>query len=108
MVDTGDAWGPNAAQTIEGLKPACSVLRFGDLAEQPIDWPDLLRDAPETLAYRREPFSLRPHQRAAFEDVRRGFKEQDRGKLIMACGTGKTFTALRIAEEAATGHSMPY
>jgi len=26
----------------------------------------------------------------------------DRGKLIMACGTGKTFTALRIAERAAT------
>ena len=27
-----------------------------------------------------------------------GFREHDRGKLIMACGTGKTFTALRIAE----------
>ena len=26
------------------------------------------------------------------------FKENDRGKLIMACGTGKTFTSLRIAE----------
>ena len=29
------------------------------------------------------------------------FSGADRGKLIMACGTGKTFTALRIAEEIA-------
>ena len=101
MVDTGDEWGPNAARTIHGLKPACSVLRFGDLANRPIEWPDLLQDAPEALAFRREPFSLRTHQKAAFEDVVRGFEECDRGKLIMACGTGKTFTALRIAEEVA-------
>jgi predicted helicase len=44
---------------------------------------------------------LRPYQVRAVEDVREGFKTSDRGKLIMACGTGKTFTALRIAEEHA-------
>ena len=48
-----------------------------------------------------EPFNLRPHQRIAFEDVTQGFAEHDRGKLIMACGSGKTFTALRIAESVA-------
>ena len=31
----------------------------------------------------------------------KGFKTSDRGKLIMACGTGKTFTALRLAEKIA-------
>ena len=101
IVDTGDEWGPNAVRTLAPLKPVCTVLRFGDLANRPIDWPDLLRDEPETLSLRREPFSLRPHQQSAFDDVIGGFKEHDRGKLIMACGTGKTFTALRIAEEAA-------
>lgn len=36
-----------------------------------------------------------------------GFAEADRGKLIMACGTGKTFTALKIAEQVApTGHVL--
>ena len=30
-----------------------------------------------------------------------GFEASDRGKLIMACGTGKTLTALRIAEQVA-------
>ena len=40
VVDTGDGWGPNA---VNGpLKPPCAVLRFGDLASRPFDWPDLV------------------------------------------------------------------
>ena len=76
-------------------------MRFGDLASRPFDWPDLVRQQPEELVFRHEPFSLRPHQQAAFDDVNQGFADHDRGKLIMACGTGKTFTALRIAEAVA-------
>ena len=101
VVDTGDGWGPNAVKTITALKPACAVIRFGDLASRPFEWPDLVHGKPEDLALRSEPFSLRPHQRAAFDAVTKGFQEHDRGKLIMACGSGKTFTALRIAEAAA-------
>ena len=101
IVDTGNDWGPNAQKTIAPLQPACTVLRFGDLTERPFDWPDLTCQAPEALAYRAEPFHLRPHQRAAFDDVLQGFNDHARGKLIMACGTGKTFTALRIAEAVA-------
>ena len=98
VVDTGDEWGPNARKTIGALRTGCAVLRFGDLAERPFDWPDLVREAPEALSLRRDLFQLRPHQQVAFDEVTAGFREQDRGKLIMACGTGKTFTALRIAE----------
>ena len=101
VVDTGDEWGPNAEKTITRLTPACAVLRFGDLASRPFDWPDLVRGEPEGLSLRGEPFSLRPHQQAAFDDVTAGLKEHGRGKMIMACGTGKTFTALRIAEAVA-------
>ena len=42
---------------------------------------------------------LLPQQQKAFADVIDGFKKHDRGRLIMACGTGKTFTSLRISEE---------
>ena len=101
VVDTGDEWGPKAVKTITKLKPACFVLRFGDLASRPFDWPDLVHEVPEELSYRAEPYSLRPHQKLAFDDVIVGLAEHDRGKLIMACGTGKTFTGLRIAEEIA-------
>ena len=101
VVDTGDEWGPTAVKTIKPLKPACSVIRFGDLASRPFNWPDLVKDEPEALSYRDEPFSMRPHQQTALDDVLSGFAEYDRGKLIMACGTGKTFAALRIAEAIA-------
>jgi predicted helicase len=43
--------------------------------------------------------NLRPHQTEALTNTNIHFQSNDRGKLIMACGTGKTFTALRIAEK---------
>ncbi len=101
IVDTGDDWGRAAVKIVTKVKPECQVLRFGDLASRPFDWPDLVSGEPEDLAYRREPYTLRPHQQTAFDNVTGKFDEHDRGKLIMACGTGKTFTALRIAEAVA-------
>ena len=101
FVDTGSTWGPNAEKTIKELKPACTALRFDDLASRPFAWPDLEAGAPEDLSYSGAPFELRPHQQEALDDVLKGFEDSDRGKLIMACGTGKTFTALRIAESVA-------
>ena len=101
VVDTGAEWGPNARKLIEKLSLPCTVLRFGDLADRSIDWPDLVRNQPEALFVRQEKFHLRPHQQSALDDVTNGFQEHDRGKLIMACGTGKTFAALRIAETIA-------
>ena len=44
---------------------------------------------------------LRPHQEDALAAVRTGLDKGNRGKLIMACGTGKTFTSLKIAEDLA-------
>ena len=109
VVDTGDGWGPNAIKTITSLKPACNVLRFGDLASRPFDWPDLIRGKPEDLSFQHVPISLFPHQKTAIDKVIKGFSKVDRGKLIMACGTGKTFTALRIAEAiAGTGGRVLY
>ena len=101
FVNTGADLGINTRKTIKGLKPACQVRSFFDLASQPINWPDLAQQLPEQLEYQQETFYLRTHQREALNDVINGFKDSDRGKMIMACGTGKTFTALRIAEEIA-------
>ncbi|HRK67872.1 MAG TPA: DEAD/DEAH box helicase family protein [Hyphomonas sp.] len=44
---------------------------------------------------------MREHQKLALKHVENGLAKADRGKLIMACGTGKTFTALKIAETLA-------
>ena len=101
LVHTGSELGPNVRRTIEPLGSDFQVIGYGHLASRPIDWPDLRREVPEQLDYRIERFNLRDHQREAFDDVINGFQDSDRGKLIMACGTGKTFTALKIAEEVA-------
>ena len=44
---------------------------------------------------------LREYQKKAIDEVVRGFETSDRGRLIMACGTGKTFTSLKMAERLA-------
>ena len=101
FVDTGSDWSANLHRTLDGLQPPCQRVSAADLASRPVDWPDLSLETPEQLGYQQETFNLREHQKAAFDDVINGFKASDRGKLIMACGTGKTFTALRIAENIA-------
>ena len=101
LVHTGGELGPNVRRTIEPLGADFQVIGYGHLASRPIDWPDLKQQQPEQLDYQQERFRLRLHQREAFNAVVDGFKDSDRGKLIMACGTGKTFAALRIAEEIA-------
>ncbi len=101
VVDTGAEWGKNAKKTIDGLYETCAVLHYSNLANSAFDWPDLDQKKPEDLTLRLERFDLRAHQQRAFDDVVHGLQQADRGKLIMACGTGKTFTALRIAEAIA-------
>jgi predicted helicase len=63
-----------------------------------IDW-DLL--SPENVSKLKlvDGKKRREHQKEAIASVLNGFNEHDRGKLIMACGTGKTFTAQCISED---------
>ena len=101
FVDTGSEWSANLHRTLDGLQPPCQRISAADLASRPVAWPDLSQETPEQLDYQQETFSLRAHQKEAFDDVVNGFTSSESGKLIMACGTGKTFTALRIAEQIA-------
>ncbi len=101
FVDTGSDWSANLYKTLDGLQPPCQRISAPDLASRPVKWPDLSIEEAEQLDYQQETFNLREHQKEAFNDVINGFRESDRGKLIMACGTGKTFAALRIAEHIA-------
>ncbi|UNE54984.1 DEAD/DEAH box helicase [Bartonella machadoae] len=63
-----------------------------------IDWQIFATKEEVVLKSTKEP---RPHQIEAIQKVCDGLKEANRGKLIMACGTGKTFTSLKIAETLA-------
>ena len=109
LVHTGGQLGANVLREIKPLGSDFQVIGYGHLAGRPIDWPDLRQEQPEQLDYRQQTFEPMAHQREALNDVVTGFQGSDRGKLIMACGTGKTFTALRIAEKmAGTGGHVLY
>jgi predicted helicase len=79
------------------------VARLGliDLQNDSVDWEKLdaglYGEKASSVKY-----DLREHQQKAFDATLRYFESHERGKLIMACGTGKTFTSLRIAEGLAT------
>ena len=97
---TATDWSDNAERAISRMDPPVQRVDFFGLDGAAIDWDAYLRDeiAPLVPLRRKQ---LRPHQVNAMRDVLAGFEANDRGKLIMACGTGKTLTALRIAEELA-------
>ena len=103
IISTTDRWGRNAEDALEDQSVPVQRIGLAEIADSPIDWDiawvdgDLRIDVAE--ATRHEP---RPHQATAIDKVFDGFAAgNDRGKLIMACGTGKTFTALKIAERTA-------
>ena len=100
VVSTTPNWSSPLVRTISDRKTPVQRLDLFGLEATTIDWDAYLEDdaAPLVVRPRKE---VRPHQQAALDDVFKGLKEHDRGKLIMACGTGKTFTALRAAEEIA-------
>ncbi len=106
IVSTTDKWGSNAEHALISQSKPVLRLRVQDLDESPVDWSkfDLKRPQDLGLRERKKP---RPHQDDAIKNVITGLKEADRGKLIMACGTGKTFAAPCLAERMApTGHVL--
>lgn len=100
IVSTTDKWSVHAEEALNHQQIPVSRMRVQDLADSPIDWSLFSLTRPQDIKLK-EKKKLRPHQVIALNSVLAGFKDAERGKLIMACGTGKTFTALKIAETLA-------
>ena len=98
VISTVDEWTDNATQMIDNQNPPVSMINLAELEQSSIDWDEFYKN--EEIKFV-EKYELRPHQQGAHNGVINGLKEADRGKLILACGTGKTFTSLRIAETMA-------
>lgn len=96
IVASTDKWGKNAENA---LSDRSDVIRIGlsDLRNSRIDWTKFSFDRPEevTVKAKKKP---RYYQREVIKSALEHFKENDRGQLIMAPGTGKTFTSLKVAE----------
>lgn len=105
IVSTTDHWGKNAKDALNQSKPVTRIS-VHDLGESPIDWSKFDARRPDKLA-RRSKKVIGPFQQVALKAVTEKLATADRGKLIMACGTGKTLTSLRIAEFIAPqGHVL--
>ena len=98
IIATTDKWSEHAEDALQNQQPPVSKIDLHDLENSQIDWSHYHAKSKPTLKTKKQ---LRDHQRFALEAVKRGLLDADRGKLIMACGTGKTFAALKIAEELA-------
>lgn len=99
IVDTTqNEWSEHAQDALDGQMIDSSRMFLSDLEQSPIDWGVYGQDRTVELKPKKQ---LRGHQKLALEAVEEGLKDADRGKLIMACGTGKTFTSLKIAETLA-------
>lgn len=98
LVCTTDKWSSKAEEALNGQTIPVSRLWFKDLADSPIDWSQFSLSNIKDIRLKKKK-ELRPHQSEATSLVTEGFVTSDRGKLIMACGTGKTFASLRMAEQ---------
>lgn len=100
IVASTDDWSDNAKSSLVDAQPPVATISLLDLEGSLIDWSQFDFD-PNVKPIFRDKKQLRQHQRPALNAVKHALTNADRGKLIMACGTGKTFTSLRIAEELA-------
>ena len=100
IVSTTHDWSENALATLENQDPPVTKIDLDTLEQSAIDWSQFAEKKEVVLKKKK---ALREHQSAALTQVKIGLYDQKlkRGKLIMACGTGKTFTSLKIAEECA-------
>lgn len=97
-VSTTSNWNPHAEQKIQNqLIPFTRINQF-ELRNAAVDW-ELLNSGQQGKDVVLPGKSPRPHQIKAMQCAHNHFKEHDRGKLIMACGTGKTYTSLKIVEQ---------
>ncbi len=91
--------GSKAQKEMDRQTKPVQLVSLSDLRDAGIDWADW---SPDTYVVKRSaPKEPKDHQQRAIDAVLEGFEESDRGKAIMACGTGKTYTAQLIAERVA-------
>ncbi|GAA4667658.1 DEAD/DEAH box helicase [Bartonella pachyuromydis] len=101
LVDSTESnWSDNANNTCDGQEVRIQQINLFDLENSQIDW-GAYKERGQAVLKEQPKKKLLDHQIEALEKVCEGLQEADRGKLIMACGTGKTFTSLKIAESIA-------
>lgn len=97
---TNNKWGKNAKEAFENQNPPAYIINSWDVADdETVDWDELDAGLFGSTAVKKRKISPKKHQETALANAAKYYKTHDRGKLIMACGTGKTFTSLCLVEQ---------
>ena len=104
LIATTDKIGANAKQVCDAQDKAVVRYLLDNFEGAAVDYPAKIEDL--RSAKRKDPPKPRPHQLIAIDAVTHNFKGTDRGQLIMACGTGKTYTTLWIKESLKSRHTL--
>lgn len=104
-ISTTNNWNSEAENTIKNQNPPVARISLTDLQTAAIDWEKLNNGifGEGAIKKDRQP---RDHQKKAMKLAAEHYAQNSRGKMIMACGTGKTFTSLKIAEQQTDGHGL--
>ena len=98
IVSSTDEWNKNAKATLEDTTKPFSIIGLSQLRHAHFSWQKFNFAKENTDLSNKVIKKVRDYQNIAINKSLEYFKEHDRGKLIMAPGTGKTFTSLKIAE----------
>lgn len=104
-ISTTNKWGSNAEEAIKNHTPAVSRISLYHLQNSSVDWEKLMQgmSGQDSVKPKHKPLE---HQKEAIAAAVGHYQVADRGKLIMACGTGKTFTSLKITEATTNGEGL--
>ncbi|EHV0182749.1 DEAD/DEAH box helicase, partial [Enterococcus faecalis] len=100
IVYSSDSLSSNADEAINQLSKPVAQIGLSDLRNSQVDWESFIPSRPNEVKVKNTK-KTRPYQNDAIDLTIEYFKENDRGQLIMAPGTGKTFTSLKLVEKMA-------
>jgi superfamily II DNA or RNA helicase len=85
-----------AEKTLKGQDKPVTVFKLNNFRDAQIDYPSSFSDLYQAKVKAKPTPDV--HQLEAIEAVQSRLQTVDRGQMIMACGTGKTFTTMWIKE----------
>lgn len=101
-MQTTDNIGINVEASLVRRDKPVTIFKLTDFRDAQIDYPASFAEL-RKASVKPKP-SPEPHQIEAIEAATKGLSDNDRGQMIMACGTGKTFTTLWV-KEALNAHT---
>lgn len=100
LISSAETLGAKALDHMGSSSVPIALAMRDRLRSSDVEWPATIEAiASNRAAERPKPKGPRPHQAQAIRDTVACLADNDRAQLLMACGTGKTLTAMWIAED---------